>query len=152
MRYKWKIIKHKQSASWQHVCQLKASAICSWLKKLWLFKNATAYTWNWYRLSGGWKSLIELFLFSTFYFTIDQCLWTIKINHFYSFSFYSLITSFRKGENWCISIMIEVLLFVPCCTREPRQIQWRFGFSRILFLIFSTNNPILHFYSSFKNE
>jgi hypothetical protein len=29
----WKIINRKQSASWQHVSQLKASSFCSWLKK-----------------------------------------------------------------------------------------------------------------------
>jgi hypothetical protein len=35
----WKGSNLKQSAKWQHVLQLKASAFCIWQNKLWLFKT-----------------------------------------------------------------------------------------------------------------
>jgi hypothetical protein len=44
----WIIINRKESAIWQHVSQSKAGVFCSWLKKIWLLKNATAYIWDWY--------------------------------------------------------------------------------------------------------
>jgi hypothetical protein len=43
-KLQWKIINCKQSARWQHISWLKASAFCSWQKKLWLLKDAGAYT------------------------------------------------------------------------------------------------------------
>ncbi len=39
-------ISHKQSARWQHISQLKASAFIS-LQKIKLFRKATTYTWDW---------------------------------------------------------------------------------------------------------
>ncbi len=38
-RIQWKGSNHKQSARWQHVSRLKASALYIWYNKLWWFKT-----------------------------------------------------------------------------------------------------------------
>ena len=37
--FQWKGSNSKQSARWQHVSRLKASAFCIWKNKLWCFKK-----------------------------------------------------------------------------------------------------------------
>jgi hypothetical protein len=41
----WKRISHKQSARWQHLSQLKASAFFC-LQKKYLLRNTATYTWD----------------------------------------------------------------------------------------------------------
>ncbi len=54
----WKGSNHKQSARWQHVSRLKASALLFGKINYGGFKNTAAYTWDWYyNLVGGRASL-----------------------------------------------------------------------------------------------
>jgi hypothetical protein len=55
----WKIISSKQSARWQQISCLKASAFRSWRKKLWLVKNATTYTYDWYHHLVGDRAWLD---------------------------------------------------------------------------------------------
>jgi hypothetical protein len=43
----WERISHKQSATWQHLSQLKASLLFSLPEKVLVVINATTYAWNW---------------------------------------------------------------------------------------------------------
>jgi len=43
----WKRINRKQSARWQHLSQLKASAFLSLREKNYFLRDTTTYTWDW---------------------------------------------------------------------------------------------------------
>ncbi len=63
----WNRISHKQSARWQHLSWLKASAF-SFSKKMLVVWNATTYTWDWICLlvDDGALSFMEPFFHSFF--------------------------------------------------------------------------------------